>query len=992
MTPPTPPIEFVKSAPNHKVKRHALPIELNRLQQICHSVAAMVGCKISIMAGDGEIVASSVPERIGIRHEGAARILRGEIDELEIDAELSRRSGVMLEGCNLGIDMNQQRVLCVGVAAALADARQFASIVKACIEEMLKNEVGHLSIQHQLRTEINERKLLEQSLAANEVRFRQFAETSAHWLWEMDAALRFSYFSARLKTYLGLEPKELIGKTRLDLTRDGDLSPQWQAHLSLLERHEPFSDFEYDACLPNGEQRIFRISGKPLFTTDGRFDGYRGTGRDVTDEVRSQRQADQLKQRLDDALEAITDGLLLTDSDHRLVMCNTAYRQAVPAVAPLLKPGIHIQELNRALLETGMVRVPREHWDTWLQNRWQQYLRCDKQLLFPTLNDHWIEVNQYRAQDGGTLILRRDITERMRHEERQRLASTVFDNTQEGIIITDAELRIIAVNPAFTELTGYSEAEAIGKKTNLLKSGKHDQAFYQQMWDNLNNGGQWCGEVWNRRKNGEVFPEWLSITEVRGKNQELLNYVAVFSDISAVKETEQQLEYLAHHDPLTELPNRMLFMARLKHGLQRARREGTSVALLFLDLDHFKKVNDSLGHAAGDQLLLQVAERLSGAVREQDTVARLGGDEFTLLLEGLVDHTPVDTIVSKLLERFREPFQIEGQWFHVTTSIGISISPQDGSDDTTLLRNADTALYKAKERGRNEYQYYSAEFTRQAQQRTELEQLLREALQEQQFTVYYQPQIAVENGRITGAEALVRWIHPQKGMLPPDQFIPLAEETGLIRPLGLWVLEQACHQMQAWLNNGYPLHSMAVNFSRKQLIEGLFVEQISDILQRSGLDARHLEMEIIESLIMEQSDEVMQALEQLRKMGVSLAIDDFGTGYSSLAYLKQLPVTTLKIDRSFVSDIPDDPNDAAIVQAILALAASLHLDVVAEGVETRQQADFLLLQGCRQAQGFYYGRPMPADEFERLLQNPDADGLPRLPLAGPFQPGIDYQI
>ncbi|HEY5717052.1 MAG TPA: EAL domain-containing protein, partial [Motiliproteus sp.] len=855
----------------------------------------------------------------------------------------------------------------------------------------------------------------------------------------------------------------------------------------------------------NGETRIFRISGRPCFDAQGHFLGYRGVGRDVTEEITHRRLAKQLRRRLDDALEAITEGLLLFDHNHRLVICNSAFRRAAPGVAHLLQPGLLFTELNRALLETGMVAIPPEQWDSWLTERWQQYLNCNKQLLFPIQGQRWIEVNQYRTQDGGTLIIRRDITQRINaeaqirtsverlraitdhlpsaiylkdaegrmllvsksyrdfycdgedptgmrveefltpamakmalehdqeaiearvpvkrihesdtragkrfivdqtkfpvydsqgeligvggididitaqveSEERQRQATTVFENTQEGIIITDAELAIIAVNPAFTELTGYSEAEVLGQRPSILQSGKHSPEFYAEMWHHLETSGQWCGEIWSQRKGGEIYPEWLSISDVRDDRGELLNYVAVFSDISAAKESEQQLEYLAHHDPLTELPNRLLFMSRLHHALQRARRDSSCMALLFVDLDHFKHINDSLGHAAGDQLLLEVAHRLTSSVREEDTVARLGGDEFTLLLEDLREPKDVEPVLTKLLKRLRRPFNIDGHKLHITGSIGVSLAPQDGDDETTLLRNADTALYKAKERGRNAYQFYTTEFTLQAQRRIELEQQLRDALEQQQFVVYYQPQLDLEQGILIGAEALVRWQHPERGIIAPDQFISLAEETGLIRPLGQWVLEQACQQMKHWQQCGYPIETIAVNFSREELTGGAFVQQIAGVLARTDLKANHLEMEIVESLIMEQSHEVMEALDRLRLMGISLAIDDFGTGYSSLAYLKQLPVTTLKIDRSFVRDIITEPNDAAIVQAVLAMTDSLQLFAIAEGVETAEQARFLRRHGCRQAQGYYFGRPMPAEQFEQLFAHCGEDGKVHLPI------------
>lgn len=940
--------------------------------------------------------------------------------------------------------------------------------------------------------DISERRRLEQALKSNQGRLRDYADVASDWFWEMGPDLRFSFFSGRFEETFGITPEDILGKTREELMDPEDRDLRWEMHLQTLRDHQPFRDFEYQGTLPNGASCHVRVSGKPLFDAEGRFLGYRGIGRDVTAEVLSKRDTQRLRSRLHDAVEAISEGLLLFDAEDRLVLFNSAYRKAVAPVAQLLRPGLKIQTLNRALVESGLIDVPESEHEQWMEERMRQYRECASHLVFPVRGGRWIEVNQYRTHDGGTLILRSDITHRMqseqalresearlravtdhapnamylknlageyllvskryqelycagrdaegrtvfdlhppqmarryaehdrevidkrqpvehvyesiaadgsqmvidvtkfpvfddqgkmigvgginvdisdkiRDEARLRQAATVFDNTLEGVIITDGEGRIQAVNPAFTEVTGYSEQEVLGKNPRMLQSGKHGPEFYREMWGNIEQSGHWRGEVWNRRKNGDIYPEWLAISEVRDGKGELTNYVAVFSDISAVKESEQQLEFLAHHDPLTELPNRLLFNARLEHALERANRDGSKLAVLFLDLDQFKNINDSLGHTVGDGLLLQVAQRLRTQLREEDTVARLGGDEFTLLLEGLASVDQASRIAEKLVAAFKEPFKVEGQTLHVTASIGISISPGDGRDTGTLLRNADAAMYKAKERGRNGYQFYSIEFTNSALRRVVLENRLREALSREQFLVYYQPQLDLVSGKLIGAEALVRWKHPEEGLIPPDQFIPLAEETGLILPLGEWVMGQACRQMQRWLEQGFPLEAMAVNFSRKQLVQDDFLERVRRILEVSRLPANFLELEITESLIMEQTDEAMHTLDSLRRLGVALAIDDFGTGYSSLAYLKRLPITTLKIDRSFVRDVPGDANDVAIIRAILALAESLQLFVVAEGVETREQAELLASLGCQQAQGYLYSPPVSAAEFETLL-------------------------
>ena len=589
----------------------------------------------------------------------------------------------------------------------------------------------------------------------------------------------------------------------------------------------------------------------------------------------------------------------------------------------------------------------------------RQYQRRDGSLFWALVSG--CALDPQRANEGSIWVYA-DITARKEAEEKLRLSATVLEHIADGVMVVDANGIIVTVNPAFTQITGYTEAEALGRHSSLNRSARHDAAFYQALWDELIASGFWRGEVWHQRKNGEVYLEWLTISAVRDTRAVTTHYVGVFSDITLIKESQEKLDHMAHHDPLTALPNRLLFHDRLQHALLRAARDQEQLAVLFIDLDRFKNVNDTLGHHVGDELLQKVAGQLSARLREGDTLARLGGDEFIVLLEGIDGEYGATQVAEKLMTMFDQPFTVAGHELFVTCSVGISLYPDDALDLNMLIRNADVAMYQAKARGRNGYRFYAPSMTGEGVERLRLETFLRRSLEKNEMFLNYQPQVEIDTGRLVGVEALVRWNHPELGLVPPARFIPLAEDSGFINQLGKWVLDEACRQMMRWQAQGLHVPKMAVNLSVKQFERGSIAGMVADILQETGLEPQRLQLEVTESVIMNTGD-ALGFINDLHAIGVGLAIDDFGTGYSSLAYLKQLPVQTLKIDRSFIKDISTDVNDEAIAIAIIQLGKSMQLSVIAEGVETEEQAAFLLRHGCKLAQGYFYSRPVLAQDM-----------------------------
>ncbi len=692
--------------------------------------------------------------------------------------------------------------------------------------------------------------------------------------------------------------------------------------------------------------------GTPLFAS--------GISVDVTARRRFEQELRDSTQRYSVLFEGALDAIVVIDAvDGRIVAANVA--------AELLFKRPHEEMIGlpaSAFRDDACVAFERQVPGGLEGIEETEVVNADGEKIAVEITSNTIE-----TASGQKLIqcVFRDIRQRRRDEMELKRAALVFETSQELILLTDAECRIISVNQVFEEMTGYTPEEVLGKNPRLLSSGRHTPEFYAAMWQAVNSQGKWQGEVWNRRKSGDVFPVWLTISAYRDAQGEVLNYVGVSSDISERVAAQERIRQLAYFDSLTNLPNRRLLQDRAEQALASAEREGKQVALLFVDLDHFKTINDSLGHSAGDKLLGEVAQRLQSCVRRMDTVARLGGDEFVVLLTDVTIEGATE-VARKLIYRVARPYEIESHELSVTPSLGISVFPQDGRDFEALLKHADTAMYRAKESGRNAYQFFASEMNVAALERLTLENSLRQGIERGEFVLHYQPQIDLASGRIVGAEALVRWRHPQLGLVPPGKFIPVAEVSGLIVMIGEWVLGEACRQNCAWQQAGLPAISIAVNISAVQFRSGRIEDNVAAVLADTGLAPELLELELTEGIVMVGANATVETLQRISDMGVKLAIDDFGTGYSSLSYLKRFPIDRLKIDQSFVRDIVTDTDDWAISSAIISMGHSLRLKVIAEGVEHVEQLEMLRRQGCDEVQGYYFSVPLPADDFAVLLR------------------------
>jgi diguanylate cyclase (GGDEF)-like protein/PAS domain S-box-containing protein len=593
-------------------------------------------------------------------------------------------------------------------------------------------------------------------------------------------------------------------------------------------------------------------------------------------------------------------------------------------------------------------------------------------MLHKSGNYRWINARGSHKTDEEGRVIRMlgvhiDVTQHHQSQEKLRQAAQVFSSTIEGVIITDAEPNILSVNPAFERITGYRSEQVIGHNLRILQSGHQSDDFYQSLWQTLLSEGHWSGEIWNRRADGNNYPSLTTISTVKDDSDRTTGYVCLFTDITQLKQSEERLDFLAHHDTLTGLPNRLLFKDRLTKALQHANRKRNKVAVMFIDLDRFKNVNDSLGHTVGDELLKQVSQRLKQSTRDADTLARISGDEFVLMIEDSFTVESTTNVLNKIMEAFRKPFKLKRHQVLTTCSIGVSVFPDDAHDTDELVSNADAAMYRAKNVGRNTYEFYTPEMTASALEHIFLENALHNAIPQKQFVQYYQPQYQLDNGQLIGCETLIRWQHPLEGIILPQRFITLAEQNGTIRDIDFWMLKTACQQGKIWHDRGLAIPRISVNMAGSQIQRENFATSVHKILKETNFPREHLEIEVTESFIMQRPEIGIWQLQKLYDDGISIAIDDFGTGHSSLNYLKKLPVSKIKLDQSFIKDITEDKDTLAIVRAVTDMAKSLGKTIIAEGVETVEQAELLKELGCEQVQGFYFGRPVELGIMTEVL-------------------------
>ncbi|WP_434562222.1 sensor domain-containing protein [Pseudomonas sp. R1-6] len=840
-------------------------------------------------------------------------------------------------------------------------------------------------------SDITSRKLIELSLLEREGFWSDVVRTVPDHLYVQDVISQRMIFSNH---HLG----QTLGYDRTELHQMGEYFWEILLHSDDADHYHTLRQEQrrggYTQLLQcqlrfrhrNGKWRRFEVREQAL--ARDRYDQVTriiGVAKDITEQIEASESLRDSEQRYRMLAESISDVIFSTDSKLSLNYVSPSVQAVLGYTAdsifrngwqstianPQQLTGIYslMDRLSKALDKPDQLTELRNQMQTQLYLF--DCLRADGRKI--PIELRLVLVWDDHGAFEGVLGVGRDISQQRRAEKDLRMAATVFEHSTSAILITDPAGYIVQANEAFSRVSGYAVSQVLDQLPTMLTVDEQQEAHLRYVLKQLQQHSTWEGEVWLKRRNGEHYPAWVGITAVLDDEGDLASYVCFFSDISERKASEQRIHRLAYYDALTHLPNRTLFQDRLHTALQSAERQKTWVVLMFLDLDRFKPINDSLGHAAGDRMLKEMATRLLGCVADDDTVARMGGDEFTLLLQPRATRemalNRAITVAEQILASLVRPFVLEGREFFVTASIGIALSPQDGNELSQLMKNADTAMYHAKERGKNNFQFYQADMNASALERLELESDLRHALEQNEFVLYYQPQFSGDGKRLTGAEALLRWRHPRRGLVPPGDFIPVLEELGLVVDVGDWVISEACRQLKTWHQAKVRVPKVSVNISARQFSDGQLGTRIANILRSTGLPPACLELELTESILMREVSEAMQILAGLKNLGLSIAVDDFGTGYSSLNYLKQFPIDVLKIDRTFVDGLPSGEQDAQIARAIIAMAHSLNLAVIAEGVETHEQLDFLREHGCDEVQGYLFGRPMPANRFEAQFSN-----------------------
>ncbi|NOX16388.1 MAG: EAL domain-containing protein [Epsilonproteobacteria bacterium] len=801
----------------------------------------------------------------------------------------------------------------------------------------------------------------------NEILFEQAQKLAHFGVWELYSTSSYAYWSDAVRDIVGIGVSEKVGLGLLkSIVHTEDWGKVINSLVSAIQNGTPHhlkyriykkdtGELRWLECTAN--QHVDKKTGEKKLI---------GVAQDISEHVFSLealKKSNKEVEHYKELANSVQNLVAYIDKEHRYIVVNKAYAR---------------------FYNLKCEQIVKQKVEDIIKEKYQ----IVKPLIQRALNgEFFTSVNGFKAQNDnriygeakyapyidennqiqGTVVVITDITESRKKEQKIRLFATIIENTIEGVVVTDSENQIIAVNKAFCDITRFSEKDVIGKNPSILKSDRHDGEFYKSMWKSIVEKDSWSGEIYNRHNNNGVYPEWLSINVIRDDNGNIINYIGTFSDLSDLKEAQNSLVFLSHHDALTGLANRDLLQFRLEHSIAVAKRNKQRVAVLFLDLDNFKRVNDSYGHDIGDEVLMESTKRFSKILRSVDTLARFGGDEFVIVLENIKNERNVIAIANKLLKCFKEPFEIEKTQQFLTVSIGISIYPDSAKDFRSLLKAADAAMYKSKDLGKNNFSFYDSMLGEELLRQMTIENDLRIAISKNQFELYYQPQISCLDGKIIGFEALVRWNHPKLGCVYPERFITIAEQSRLIIPLGRWILNEACLQVAAWQKEGIFDGRIAVNISGIQMEHGDLLKEINEALSISGINPNMLELEITESVLMKKPKRWIKVFKQIRSLGVHLSIDDFGTGYSSLSYLRQFPLDKLKIDKSFIVDIPNNNDACAIVNSIIVLAKSLELSVLAEGVEKQSQADYIASKGCDFIQGFLYDKPLDYEEATKKL-------------------------
>ncbi len=842
----------------------------------------------------------------------------------------------------------------------------------------LRDDAGEVINVVTVALDITQRKRAEQERRESEQWFRAIVNHSPTAIFLKDTESRYLLVNKTYGDWYGVDTDTIQGKTPHDIFPP-DVAKKIIAYDREVLEAGHVIERENEFEISGDSRRTVMVDKFPIFDADGQTVAIGVIQTDFTDRRKAEAALRQSEERLRGAVESLQEGFALFDADDRLVILNDEYRRLSPYAQTVFEQGLRYEDILRANVERGFIPQAIGDEEAFIRERVERHRNPRGEIIRQFADGSWYILKEARTPEGGIALSFIEITELKRVEQDLRKLSQAVEQSPASVVITTAEGNIEYVNPKFVEVTGYSEKEVAGRNPRFLKSGQMGPELYEDLWRTVSAGREWRGELHNKKKNGELYWDYSAISPIKAADGTITHFLAVNEDITLRKEYEERLLHQANFDDLTGLPNRVLALDRLSQALARAEREHWNVALVFVDLDNFKNVNDTLGHAAGDELLMEAAQRLQSSVRKTDTVsrlgdeerfdtvARIGGDEFLIILPDLGAPVYAEVVARKILDACSKPFTLNGHDVFVTASVGLTVYPADGRDPQTLMQNADAAMYRAKEIGRNTYRFFTKQMNEQAAERLTIESHLRYALERDELFLEYQPIVEVSSGDLVGAEALLRWRNPELGLVTPDRFIGVAEGTGLIIPIGDWVLQTVCREAVAWQDRGMGPLRVAVNASSRQFRGSDLVTTVAEALEDSGLPPACLELEITESLLVDDESEATAILHQLSEFGVRLSIDDFGTGYSSLSYLKRFPVDTLKIDRAFVRDVTTDPEDAALARAIIAMGHSLGLKVVGEGVETEEQLQFLRRENCHLVQGFYFSKPLSISAFSSLL-------------------------